>query len=716
MIFPSEKKKNVGHSLVRFFKNNGVQRFLVGTTIVICIFLIVMNGAIPKKYSLKLNEPSPYDITAPRDIENRIKTEMLAREASEAVQPVKVKLSNVPIESLNAVVDFFKAVDTVKKSGDEAQREEAFNKLSDVARGFGMKLSDEQLSYLADKAGDQMLLDFESMTRELVSNIMNEEINGENINARVTSLKDSFDASSLPPEMKEIGKVIAGAIIKENTVIDEGLTETMKKEAYEQALEEKKVVVLKDARILSVGDIVTEDKMEMLRQLNLLETDKFDYVFALGILLIIVILSFLAALYMKVYCRNIFKSVKDLILLGVITILTLLLARVISVYSLYLVPVLLAPILISLLLDLRLAIVVNVLVTMAVSLMAKGDMRFIIMAVISGTLAAFIIANANQRSKLSAAGFLISFVNILVIISMGIIEKQTMKSIAYDSLIVAGNGIGSAILAIGLLPFLESTFNVVTPLKLLELANPNHPLLKRLMVEAPGTYHHSLMVGNLAEVAAESIHANPLLARVGAYYHDVGKLERPHFFKENQLSDNPHDRMTANLSSLVITSHTRDGVEIAEKYRIPAAIRDIILQHHGTTLVAFFYHKAQKSGKLENTNPENFRYEGPKPATKEAAVVMLADSVEAAIRAMQDKTEGKIEGLIRKIIQDKLNDGQLSRCDLTLKDIEEIARSFAKVFSGFLHKREEYPAVVQPDENVEKPLAGDDPLDNAIGG
>jgi putative nucleotidyltransferase with HDIG domain len=201
------------------------------------------------------------------------------------------------------------------------------------------------------------------------------------------------------------------------------------------------------------------------------------------------------------------------------------------------------------------------------------------------------------------------------------------------------------------------------------------------------------MVGNLAEVATEDLGGNALLARAGAYFHDVGKLKRPDLFKENQFSENPHDRMTPNLSAVVITSHTNDGIEIATKYKIPLVIKDIIKQHHGTTLVAYFYHKALKSNDGAEIKQENYRYEGPNPQTKEAAVVMLADSVEAAVRSMTEKTEAKIEVLIKKIIKDKLDDGQLDKCQLTLADLDTIANSFMRVLSGYFHAREQYPEI-----------------------
>lgn len=303
------------------------------------------------------------------------------------------------------------------------------------------------------------------------------------------------------------------------------------------------------------------------------------------------------------------------------------------------------------------------------------------------------------------SGVAIGAVNAALVAALGILEKRGLESLLNESGLAFLNGILSVILAIGLLPFLEGAFNVITPFKLLELADPNHPLIKRLLIEAPGTWHHSLMVGNLAEAAIRAIGGNALLARVGAYYHDIGKLKRPNFFKENQLGDNPHERLTPNLSTLVITSHTRDGDELAVKYRLPKAIRDIIRQHHGTTLVAYFYHKAAQSEK-EGVDRNNFRYEGPVPDTRESAVVLLADSVEAAVRSIPDKTQGKIEGLVRKIIRDKLDDGQLDRCDLTLGDLSRIADSFLQVLGGVFHERPEYPEIERP------PVA--DAVDNGI--
>lgn len=672
---------------------------------------MIESGAAPQKYNLKLWDKSKYDISAPRDIENTYKMEQNAKAAVENVKPEMVKIENAPIEVIYNLNDFISEVELARSSINknlqdqnitkkdkgynaalEAEQEKAAYRLKLAMNKFNLSLYDEQIQFVIEIANEENIRNFKSISNTLIQNIMSTDITEDNLDLKITEIQKEYQNVELPQELKDIGVSLAKAILKPNRIIDAELTEARKKEVYEKALKNK-VIVTKDSRILSIDDIVTEDKLAMLEELNLLETGKFDYVFASGIFIVILLLSSLLILFMNNYCKKILYNRNSLILLCVIIILTIVIARVINVYSSLLIPIFIAAMLISILMEVRLAIFVNIIISIAISLMVKDNQGFIYMAIISGTFSAFIVSKADQRSKLSATGLFIAGINVLVTLSIGFISKSEIRVVAANCIAVSINGILSTVLTIGILPFLESTFNIITPLKLLELANPNQPLIKKLLMEAPGTYHHSLMVGNLSEVAAQAIDGNALLARVGSYYHDVGKLKRPGFFKENQLSENPHDKMTANLSTLVITSHTNDGIEIAEKYKIPQAIKDIISQHHGNTLVAYFYHKAKKADKCDAVNEEDYRYDGPKPMTKEAAVVMLADSVEAAVRSMVDKTEGKIEGLIRKIIKDKLDDGQLDLCELTLKDMDTIARSFARVFSGFFHKREQYPDI-----------------------
>ena len=463
----------------------------------------------------------------------------------------------------------------------------------------------------------------------------------------------------------------------------------------------KEVQTLKKGqRIISIGDTVTEEKLQVLKELNLLKNkSKVDYCFFASIFGMMMILAIMLFLYMRAFCKYIFKSRSDLVLLSIIMLLTLLMARFVNEYSSLAIPIFVAAMLTAILLDYKLALVVNFVLTIAASFITKGNLEFIYMALISGSLVCFFVREANQRNKLTLVGVVTGICNVSIIVFMEIINKGGTNVIMEEAFLVFINGIVCVILTIGMLPFLEIAFNIITPIRLLELSNPNQPLIKRLLTEAPGTYHHSLMVGNLAEAGTEAIGGNALLARVGAYFHDIGKLKRPNFFKENQLTDNPHERMTANLSTLVITAHTHDGVELAKQFKIPMPIRDIILEHHGTTLVACFYHKAKTNENREDVSSESFRYDGPKPTTNEAAVVMLADCVEASVRSMVHKTEGKIEGVVRKIIKDKLEDGQLDQCKITLKDLDEVARAFMRVLSGYFHARDEYPDIKKLEAN-----------------
>ncbi|HHV97779.1 MAG TPA: HDIG domain-containing protein [Clostridiaceae bacterium] len=717
--------KNKGYivRLKEFIGSFKFQKLIISILTIIIAFVIILNGALPKRYKLTIGMPSPYDIIAPRDIENKVLTEQRALEAAKNVPPEVIRKINVPVEVLNSVDSFFTFIETsrekVAQIADSASNvetgnnptqseipEDEINKILDELKrnvntlNLLVPISNEQYNYLINKISEEDMAVFKKTFKELISEVMTQEITVENIALKIDAASGNLQNTDFEQELKNLGAHLLKAFIRTNSEIDEELTEQKRKAVYESVLENNKVMVKKNSRIISVQEIVTEDKMKMLEELNLIETEKIDYVFALGIAILVLILFSIFLLCTKIYCRNVLTNKNYILVLSIIVTISLLAARILKEYSPLYIPFLIAPMLIAILIDLKLAIIVNFLLTLAVSIMTNGDMLYLYMALASGIFAAFMVNRSSQRSSLSISGTIAALINVIVVSCFGIINKSQLKTIALDSLIVIANGLISTIITIGMLPFWEITFNLITPLKLMELSNPNQALLKKLMIEAPGTYHHSLMVGNLAEVAAENLGANALLARVGAYYHDVGKLKRPDFFGENQISGNPHDKMTPSLSTLVIISHVQDGVKIAEKYKLPNAIKDIIMQHHGTTLVAYFYHKAKKGDKNNLIKEEDYRYPGPKPLSKEAAVVMLADSVEAAVRSMTEKTEGKIEGLIRKIIKDKLDDGQFDLTDLTLKDLDIIANSFAKVFSGFFHAREKYPEIAKDSDGL----------------
>jgi len=328
-------------------------------------------------------------------------------------------------------------------------------------------------------------------------------------------------------------------------------------------------------------------------------------------------------------------------------------------------------------------------------------MYMAVLFLISGLLAGILVFGARGRKPVIGAGIIIGAAQVLAFF---LIEKGSMlypQRYLYFFL----NGVISGIFVLGVLSIFESLFGTITNISLLEMADFNNPLLNRLMLEAPGTYHHSLIVGNLSEAACKAVGANALLARIGAYYHDIGKLQKSEYFTENQsMQQNVHETLAPNMSKLVIMNHIKEGMDLAKKYRLNRRITDFIQQHHGTSLVYFFYRRALESSQMhEEVTEEGFRYPGPRPKTKEIAVVLLADSVEAATRALKEPTPPQIEETVHKIINNKFIDGQLDECDLTLKDLEIIAGVFSHILSGMYHSRVNYPEAGRENNHKEPP-------------
>ena len=280
----------------------------------------------------------------------------------------------------------------------------------------------------------------------------------------------------------------------------------------------------------------------------------------------------------------------------------------------------------------------------------------------------------------------------IIVLSLLLIQNTALSPVEIGTLMLMGvvSGLASSVLIIGLMPFFETGFGILSTMRLIELSNPNHPLLRKILTETPGTYHHSVMVANLSEAACEAVGANGLLARVGAYYHDLGKTKRPQYFIENQMNmDNPHDKLSPQLSKNIIIAHTTDGANMLRSYKFPKELVDIAEQHHGTSLLKFFYYKAKEKG--DQITEKEFRYPGPKPQSKEAAIISVADSVEAAVRSMHNPNPERIEKLVRGIISDKLQDGQFSECDLTFRELDTIAKTLCATLKGIFHSRIEYP-------------------------
>ena len=434
----------------------------------------------------------------------------------------------------------------------------------------------------------------------------------------------------------------------------------------------------------------------------------------LGLLLLSAFVLAVFAIYVRKLQPRQVQTPRNLLILCIVFLTVLILARLflllaasvaLSVPSVprasleYLMPIALGGILLQVLFNTRMGFAGSLVLSILTSLLAGGQLRFFFFALVGGIVGVFAIGEHHERAGFFRAGVWIGLANAYTLLGVSLFEGQR-GALGPDLAAALANGFVVALLAAGVLPLFEWLFGVTTSFTLLELSNLQQPILRDLILRAPGTYHHSVMVGTLAEAAAEAIGANALLCRVAAYYHDIGKLRKPAYFVENQTeAASRHEKLSPNLSSLIIISHVKEGMELAREHRLPPVIIEMIPQHHGTSLVSFFYHKAREAAdpQLGEVQQEEFRYPGPKPQTKEAAIMMLADAVEAASRSITDPTPARIQGLVGRIIQNVFADGQLEECDLTLRDLHRIAESFTRTLAGIFHHRVDYPEVPAAD-------------------
>lgn len=670
----------------KFFRRKLIQQYLVALLFFFCLVTILVNHLIPEKYDLNLGEVAPVNIYSTKDIENKWETERLRNEAAESVDLIyKVDLG-VHLEVKKEIESYFAFIYEVMDNNDY----EIEDKLKALTDNNPFNFDVNSMVLILNTQRDRLNY-LESYIYEIIAQNMNTGLKVEDLQRQKNDIKEYFlSINDFNLQIKEIGIIMIQSTIRPNQFLDLELSQQRKQEAMQSV---PRVMVQKGDLILEEGEVITFDKYKVLGELSILEEEsKIDFMLYLGIILIVLVLELLIIAYIYAFNKELLLKTDKLLMIVIIFVVTLIISEAISNISIYLIPVGASAMLLSILIEPRLGLLINICLTILISILTGNDIIFIAMAIIGGTVGAFSVFNTQQRSSIFVSGLVVGLVNIAVIMGIGLIYSNEFAKVMSLTLYGFINGALCAILTIGTLPLWENVFGIVTPLKLLELANPNHPLLKRLLLETPGTYHHSIIVGNLSESATDAVGGNSLLARVGSFYHDVGKIKRPYFFKENQLtSENPHDKINPSLSSLIITGHVKDGLELAKKYKLPKEIMDFIEQHHGDTLVAYFYHKAKNDESIESIDENTFRYSGPKPRNRETAIVMLADSVEAAVRSLSSPTKDKIEMLVSKIIQQKLQDRQLEECNLTIMDLENIKKTFIKIILGIFHERIEYP-------------------------
>jgi putative nucleotidyltransferase with HDIG domain len=498
------------------------------------------------------------------------------------------------------------------------------------------------------------------------------------------------------PAAQAAAVAVAASFARPNVLLDDVETEWRRNQAR-QAVIADVGEVKKNEKIVDAGERVSPSVLAKIRSLAALEGelrgpgDLFAPSLARITLLLLFVVAF--AMYLRFEQPQMYRDNGLLLLCALLASATLGLAALVSrVFHLpeYAVPVMLAPLILSILFDKRLALVYSLLLVVAVSAVAEYRPAFVPVAAVGSIVAVYSVRRLRHRRHFYAALFSMAIAVALAVAAIGFGQQAPMRTVLRDVLAGVAGSAMSAFLAMILLPVVEAAFRVPSDITLLELSDLNRPLLRRLMMEAPGTYHHSLLVGSMAEAAAEAIGANSLRARVCAYHHDIGKLTKPEYYTENESGAvSRHARLAPSMSALVIKSHVTEGLELAQKEKLPPAVASVIPEHHGTTVMAFFYAKALE---LDPTTPDfDYRYPGPKPQSKETAVVMMADSIEGASRSLQSPTPARLRGLVNKIVDQRLHEGQLDECGLSLADLAKVREAYLQVLTGIFHVRVAYP-------------------------
>lgn len=697
------KLKQVYTGIIERYFYTKRRRMIAWTALFFFAMLLILSSHfVPARTNWEVGRVSTQDVQADRYLTFVDEQGTLDRqqEALKNLQDIyKIDLEKFNSITITDISDSFAKLEEIAVTKDTEQDDTTVDKIARLHQAFDFTLGADEWASLANLSEADIQWLYERGI-DYAINVMSKGVAQEELESARAKIAQSIsnDKYITGAEEKFLQAVIQQVNLYPTYVLDAEATAAKKSEIL-ATVEPEKITVQKGELVVRKGEILTERQSIILQQLGYSQSASPGMV-VLGIAILVAILMLVVRAFMVYFTPKVYRDEKQVVLLMLLTVATLFTYDLFLSLTLssiterasqvgYLIPVAMGTMLITILLDMRLGIMIDLIFAIFVGLYTESS-PFAIVALIGGLVGSLGVASLGQRSDISRAALGISAINACLIIALGMLQNQTADVVAFGVVFGVFNGLISSIFTMGILPYLENIFGITTSIKLLELANPSQPLLKRLMTEAPGTYHHCIMVGNLGEAAADAIGANGLEVRLGAYYHDIGKLKRPYFFSENQFSgNNPHDNITPQLSTLIITSHVKDGIEMAKEAKLPPIIIQMIAQHHGDSLVSYFYAKAKEAD--PETKERDFRYEQPKPQTKEAAILMMADTVEAAVRSKKNATPGQIEGFIRTLIKNKLNDGQFDECELTFRDLDQIATAFTRVINGIYHKRIEYP-------------------------
>jgi hypothetical protein len=708
---------------------------LLLTTLLLTLLILPRQHFMAVSY--KTGEIATSDIRATQDylLEDRPLTEKKRSEAEAAAPYVYTYNANAALE---VVSRFEKALALINETaardqiGDRQTIQDALSKIlgvevtgvdlnallrikSDRAllaelrrvtnRLFDQKIVADKNAFAADRLHGILLIDSETK-RVVAAGDFTGYVDLAEARSQLADMK--FTAGGNSRDLQVINELLSRAI-RPNLVYDHEATEAKKRETRE-AVRPVLYQVKRGEMVVRVGERISAEQALKLESIFAARSGINRLFMGIGILGLTLLLFYFPYRFARKNIRKFNPSNKDLVFLALMTLASFLVLKIALAIStalgspfpsidtadyFYLFPFAAATMLVRIIINSEVALVYCAICAPLIGIMFNNSLQVVIYALLGGVVGAHGVRHCKDRSTILTAGMKVSVVNFAMALSFQIFSDSlfTMQT-PYCVVFAAIGGIINAFLVAGAIPLIENLFYYTTDIKLLEKANFDSPVLRELMIRAPGTYHHSVLVGNLVESAAEAINANPLLARVAAYYHDIGKSSKPFYFIENVgQSDNRHDRLAPSMSALILISHVKEGVELAKEHRLGQPIVDIIRQSHGTGLITYFYQKAKNIAAQEGkvVDEQEFRYPGPKPQTREAGLVLLADHVEAASRTLADPTPARIQGMVQKIINNIFIDGQLDECELTLKNLHEIAKSFNRILAGIYHQRIEYP-------------------------
>lgn len=736
-------------------RNNRLLCIISGVLCYAAVLMIMLDAVAPQKYRVAEGEIAQSTIYATRRVTDQVSYEAARNAAEDSVGAIYRIDDEKRVRVIDAVKKDFSMVKDAraqaiaqrndwleKNPGSTVEQHQFSSKFISMLMGNLSDISSHASTANERLNEDDMLViintnlqDIDAVEAFIIARIngvmaaglSDEKLPGER-NEIIAALNKNEAYSAVNSVIKKVARLILKKDLSANYSIDATATDEAKLAAA-NGVKKEGFVISKNDPIVRSGDIVTQAHIAMLEELGMLENENVDIKLYLGVALLTLTVLLILGFYIAVYEPKMIQTPKKVLMLAILTVLSVLYSALIYPYRPGLAQIAICTVLVAVLLKPRVALVSNMALSVLLGVMATSGeaaqsqgVSTLIVSLIAGTAAVYLCKKPMHRMRIMLSGLVIGVTGGLTSVFIGMVFSSEIETVLLSALWPALAGAISAVLCVGTLPVWEAVFDVLTPTKLLEITNPNQPLLRRLAIEAPGTHHHSIVVANLAESGAQAIGADIMLTRAGAYYHDVGKLAAPEAYTENQDEKlkSFHSMLLPAESAAIIRMHPTEGYELAQKYKLPKEICNIILEHHGTTLVGYFYAKALEM--FDDVNRADFMYPGPKPRSKEAAVIMLADSAEAAVRSLPDKSPECVREKINQILNDRISDGQFDECDISMLELRKLAAEFTQALSGVHHSRIEYPDLkkalednreLKEKEHADKKSAGQETQDGA---